>query len=107
MKLSRLFLPLFFALSLLSAQQGSMAHAFSHLFAEQGHEQDKQAPHSLSCEKCASYAQLGSALHSALHEFTIGTFSDTQLIDAFDPFHSHQSLVVSARGPPALPHKTA
>ncbi len=99
MRFSRLFLPLLFAFALLSVQQGSTAHAFSHLFAEQG--QDKQTPHSQTCEKCASYAQLGSALLAALHAFTPLVFAEAKLARSFQPPHSQHALTASARGPPA------
>lgn len=98
MRFSRLFLPLLFVFALLSAQQGSTAHAFSHLFAEQG--QDKQAPHSPTCEKCASYVQLGSALITAPHEFTPLDFADAKLARSFQSAHSQHALAASARAPP-------
>lgn len=107
MRPSRLFLPLFFALALLFAQQGSTAHAFSHVFAEQGQDQDKRAAHAQTCEKCASYAQLGSALHTPVHHFAVAVFSAEQAAPPLSTFRSHRSFAAFARGPPAPAQKTA
>lgn len=101
MKLSRLFLPLLFALTLLSAQQFGAVHALHHAIEDltQQHD-DKQVPHSDACWKCAAYAQLGSALNVTAFDFSAPDVHDEQVTYhavAFRPIHI---LAAAARGPP-------
>lgn len=100
MSRSRLFLPLLFAFTLLFAQQGSFAHALRHVMAEQK-QQDKRAPHSNTCDQCASYAQLGGALNSACHTFKAISVSSASVQQFVVACISTQVLAASARGPPA------
>ncbi len=99
MRLSRLLLPVFLALALLSGQAGAAAHALSHVLGQIGH-QDKQAPHSTACEQCAAYAQLGSALH--VGGFNLAVTAPTGLAALHRPssFLSVHSVAAAARGPP-------
>jgi hypothetical protein len=100
MRLSRFFLPVLFAFALLSAQQVGAEHALSHAFEEQS-QKDKQAPHSNTCEKCATYAQLGSALSVGNYDFSLPQASDEVVRHYTSTFHHFNNLVADARGPPA------
>ncbi len=102
MNASRLFLPLFLACALLSAQQSGAAHALSHAL-EQTRQQDKQAPHSAACEQCAEYAQLGIALNVNVISPAVPAASGGDALFLSISFRSAQVLARSARGPP-LPH---
>ena len=97
----RLLLPLLFVFSLLFAQQGGITHALRHTMAEQS-KQDKQSPHTPACDQCASYAQLGGALNSAIHTFAIISSSNTAVQQCTVAFTTTQPVAASARGPPAL-----
>ena len=97
----RLFLPLLFALSLLFAQQGGISHALRHILAEQK-QQDKHAPHSNTCDQCASYAQLGGALNSTIHTFALTIISSSALPQRSVTFNSFHVIAATARGPPLL-----
>jgi hypothetical protein len=102
MKLSRtIFFPLLLALALLFAQQAGAAHALRHAFEDltQQHE-GKQAPHSDTCEKCADYAQLGSALNVGAYDFTPLLVSDETVQHRTISFRSAHTLPAIARGPP-------
>jgi hypothetical protein len=101
MRFSRFFLPVLFAFTLLSAQQVGAAHALSHAFEEQS-QKDKQAPHSTACEKCATYAQLGSALSVGDYDFALPQVSDEAVRHFADSFHYFHILAADARGPPYL-----
>ena len=101
MRLSRFFLPVLFAFALLSAQQVGAEHALSHAFEEQS-QKDKQAPHSNTCEKCATYAQLGSALSVGHYDFSLPQVCDEVVLHYTSTFHHFNNLVADARGPPAL-----
>jgi hypothetical protein len=100
MKLSRaIFFPLLLAFVLLFAQQAGAMHALHHALEDltQQQDEDKQAPHSDGCQKCADYAQLGSAL-------SVGTYDFTPLLVSKHPtiaFRSIHVLAAAARGPPA------
>ncbi len=100
MRLSRFFLPVLFAFALLSAQQVGAAHALSHAFEEQS-QKGKQAPHSQACEKCATYAQLGSALSVGNYDFSLPQTSDEVVQHCTVTFRHFDILVADARGPPA------
>jgi len=102
MKISSLFQPLFFAFVLLFAQQAGAAHALSHAFEDISQHQDKQAPHSAACEKCATYAQLASALSSSPIDFTPPQLSGEAVLRFAATFHSTRILAAAARGPPSI-----
>ena len=103
MKLSRtLFFPLLLAVALLFAQQVGAAHALHHAlenFAQQ--QEDKQTPHSDTCEQCAAYAQLGSALSVGAYDFTPLLVSDETISDFTAAFRFLSVPAAAARGPPA------
>ncbi|MEJ1959538.1 MAG: hypothetical protein WDM70_09055 [Nitrosomonadales bacterium] len=78
------------------------AHALHHALGDltQPQEKDKQAPHSDGCQKCADYAQLGSALN-------VGAYDHAPLLvfsEAYNTaplaFRSLHTLPAIARGPP-------
>jgi hypothetical protein len=103
MKPSRLLQPLFLAFVLLFAEQAGAAHVLRHTFEDLTHQQqDKQAPHSDACEKCANYAHLGSALNVVAFEFTPPRVSDETAQHHHASFRSFHVLAAVARGPPAL-----
>jgi hypothetical protein len=102
MRISRLFLPLLFAFALLTAQQGGAAHALSHILehlAEQ--KQDQQAPQHHACEKCATFAQLGSAPVMGAYNFLLTVVSGETFRHSSITFRFIPALVAVARGPPA------
>ena len=101
MKLSRLFLPFSLAFALLFAQQAGAVHTLSHEFEELS-QKDKQAPHSNTCEKCATYAQLASALSVGTYDLALPQVADEVELHFANRFHSILHLVAVARGPPAL-----
>lgn len=101
MRLARLFLPVSLAFALLFAQQVGAVHTLSHEFEELS-QKDKQAPHSNACEKCATYAQLGSALSVATYDLALLQVANEVELHFVDHFHSIHLLVAVARGPPAL-----
>jgi hypothetical protein len=103
MKHLRLFLPLLCACSLLFAQQAGAAHTVNHLL-EQARNQDKQSQPSPACEKCAAYAQLGSALNVAAIDFVPPAATDEIIHFVATGFHSHHTLAAVARGPPVSPN---
>ena len=102
MKLSRvIFLPLLLALALLFAQQAGVSHALHHALEHLSQQQeDKQAPHSYTCEKCAEYAQLGSALNVGIHDFNLLPVSDATVQHRSISLCSVDILAAVARGPP-------
>ncbi|MDP1637416.1 MAG: hypothetical protein Q8L62_04935 [Candidatus Nitrotoga sp.] len=106
MQFSRAFIPLLLTLLLLFAQQSGAAHALHHALAKQDQQHDKHAPHSATCGYCAAYAQLGGALGSASHFFTVtGIPGGTVRFVALTLRSSHP-LTAIARGPPALLQET-
>src|SRR5512135_718090 len=98
---SRLFLPLLFILSLLSAQQIGAVHALNHAL-EQSHQQDQDSPHSTTCEKCATYAQLGSALSVGSYDVALLTIASEALAPYAAIIKTLPALAAVARGPPAF-----
>lgn len=103
MKSFRFFLPLFFSFVLLFAQQAGVAHTVHHAFEDLTQHQDgKQAPNSSSCEKCADYAQLGSALSVGGYDFIPLIVSDEAVLAPTFSFHSLHVLAAAARGPPSF-----
>jgi hypothetical protein len=102
MKLARtIFFPLLLALALLFAQQAGAAHALHHALENLTQQQeDKQAPHSNTCEQCAAYAQLGSALNVGPYDFTPLLVSDEKVQHRTISFRSVHTLPAVARGPP-------
>lgn len=104
MRISRLFLPLLFAFALLTAQQGGAAHALSHALeklSEQTQKHDKQVPHHPACEKCATFAQLGSAPIMGAYAFPLTAISSETFQHRSITFHFTTALAAVARGPPA------
>ena len=106
MQPARFLLSLMLAFALLFAQQGAAVHTLGHILAEQA-QQDKQAPHSPACEQCAAYAQLGGALGSSTHSFTVDAVPGTAAWHHATAFCSIHTLAAVARGPPALLQKVA
>ena len=102
MNLSRLFQPLFFSFVLLFAQQAGAAHALSHAFEDISRHQDKHAPHSAACEKCATYAQLGSALSAGPIDFNPPQLSGEAVLHVAPTYHSTHIVAAVARGPPSI-----
>ena len=102
MKLSRaIFFPLLLALALLFAQQAGATHALRHALENLMQQQeDKQAPHSNTCEQCSAYAQLGSALNVGAYDFTPLLVSDETVQQRIISFRSIRTLPAVARGPP-------
>lgn len=102
MKLSRtIFFPLLLALALLFAQQVGAAHALHHALEDLTQQQeDKQAPHSNTCEQCAAYAQLGSALNVGTYDFVPLPVSDEAVQHRSISIRSTHTLPAAARGPP-------
>lgn len=99
---SRFFVPLFFALAVLFAQQGGALHALRHAFAEQTQQRDKQTPHSKDCEQCTSYAQLGSALNSGYLSFELLALPIQPYAQQHFVFFTQQTFAATARGPPVF-----
>jgi hypothetical protein len=96
-----LFLPLIFVL--LFAQQAGGAHALHHALEDltQHQDEDKHAPHSDACPKCADYAHIGNALNVGSYDFEpLPVAADTiqHTVSSFHPIHA---LPAVARGPPA------
>ena len=102
MKFSRPYLPFFLAFVLLFAQQAGAAHAVWHAFEDITQHQDKQAPHSDACEKCANYAHLGSAMTATPIDFTPPQISCIAEQPFATSFLTTRLLAAVARGPPAL-----
>lgn len=102
MKVSRaIFFPLLLAFALLFAQQAGATHALRHAFEDLTQQQgDKQAPHSDTCEQCAAYAQLGSALNVGAYDFVPLPVSDEAVQHRPVSFRSVHTLPAVARGPP-------
>ncbi len=92
-------LPLLLALILLSTQQAGMTHILGHILVDQT-QHDKQRSHSLACEQCAVYAQLGSALNNTGCFFVAITLPAVALPHNSIAFRSTQILAAIARGPP-------
>jgi hypothetical protein len=104
MKLFRVTLfPLLLAFALLFAQQAGAAHTLRHALEDLAQQQkNKQAPHSSTCEKCADYAQLSSALNVGAYDFTPLRISDEAVLRYALPFRSSPIIAAVARGPPQL-----
>ncbi len=87
--------------ALLFAQQAGAAHALHHALEDLTQQQeDKQAPHSDTCEKCADYAQLGSALNADIIGFTPLAVSGETVQHHTSVFRSIHILAATARAPP-------
>jgi hypothetical protein len=98
MRLSRLFLPLLFVLALLFAQQGALVHSIAHALDE--HSQDHSLPHEERCDKCAAYAQLGSAVGSCGFDFDFAAGFTTASSSHSATFRSLAFAAFVARAPP-------
>ncbi|HWN30141.1 MAG TPA: hypothetical protein VNN78_02085 [Burkholderiales bacterium] len=103
MKLQRIFAYTFFAVALLFAQQGALAHGISHYLSNEAPlQQDQQLPHSKVCDKCIAYAGINGALHSdspiiLLHDADTGLFTSVA-----HPFISLSFLAFCPRAPPVF-----
>ena len=103
MKLQRIFANTFFALALLFAQQGALAHSIAHFLSDEApSQQDKQLPNSKVCDKCLAYAGISGALHSdspiiPLHDTNAGLFASIAHC-----FFSTSFLAFSSRAPPVF-----
>ena len=103
MKLQRTVAYTFFAVALLFAQQGALAHGISHFMSgEAPLQQDKPLPHSKVCDKCIAYAGINGALHSdspiiLLHDADAGLFGSVAHC-----FLSTSFLAFSSRAPPVF-----
>ncbi len=106
MNLSRLFLPLYFVFALLAAQQAGATHAIGHAL-EQARQHDQHAPQSEACEKCASYAQLGSALNVGAHSPVLISLGGADLPQFATIAQFFPVPVAAARGPPKTLQETA
>ena len=104
MKLYRaLTLPLLLAFALLFAQQVGAVHALHHALENLAQQQeDKQSQNSSTCEQCAAYAQLGSALNVGSYDLALLQVSNTRGQYSALYFHSTPALPAVARGPPPL-----
>jgi hypothetical protein len=102
MKFTRPYLPFFLAFVLLFAQQAGAAHAVGHAFEDITQHQDKQAPHSEACEKCATYAQWGSALTATPIDFTPPQIPGIAIQLFTASFLTTHLLAAVARGPPSV-----
>jgi hypothetical protein len=104
MKLSRaIFFPLLLAFALLFAQQAGATHALHHAFEDlTQHQEDKQAPHSNTCEQCAACAQLGSALNVGVYNFIPLLVPGESFQQSTVSLRSIKILAAAARGPPQL-----
>ncbi len=101
--LRTIFSPLLLAFVLLFAQQSGAVHTLRHALGDLAQQQeDKQAPHSSTCEQCAAYAQLGSALNVGTHDLTLLPVSDETVQHRAISFRSVRTLPAVARGPPQL-----
>lgn len=105
MPLSRLLLPLLFALSLVFAQQEGAAHALTHALDPQ--QQEKHAPDSPPCEKCQHYAELGNALQAGTQAFVPPIAAADTFLYAGNTSRPALTFRLAARAPPALSLKTA
>ena len=96
-----IFFPLLLAFALLFAQQAGAAHALRHALEDLTQRQEnKPAPHSYTCEKCADYAQLGSALNVGAQDCILLLLSDETVQYPTISFRSARTLPAVARGPP-------
>jgi hypothetical protein len=102
MKLPRtIFLPLLLAITLLFAQQAGGAHALHHALEDLSQQQnDKKTPHSGTCEKCAAYAQLGSALNVGAYDFRPPVVTGEAIQRSFIPLRFILVIAADARAPP-------
>ncbi|MGB8516365.1 MAG: hypothetical protein WCD45_00610 [Gallionella sp.] len=99
MKLSRVFLPLWFALALLFTQQAGATHALHHALEQH----DKQSTHtSAACEQCENYAQLGSALTTPAQQFLSASNCTDNVARIDFSFRTFSVFAANARAPPSL-----
>jgi hypothetical protein len=103
----RLFLVFTLAFLFAFGQQGAAVHALSHLADEQGQTQgssspDNKATHAAFCDKCVTYASLGSAV--GISHVVFAVTSDQQAVSAEDHIgHATDTTRhYAARAPPAL-----
>jgi hypothetical protein len=97
-----IIIPLLLIFALLFAQQAGAAHALRHDLEDLRQQQDdKQAPHSNSCQMCSGYAHLGSALSVGSFDFIPLVVSDETIQHSTVAFCFTPILAATARGPPA------
>jgi len=100
MSIVRIIPAIFFSLLLLFSQQNAMLHVLHHVYAEKTQQQNKEIPHTGTCEQCTNYFQFGSTVGSS-------EFVPNLLAPVIQNIH-HQILfffsqyppAASARGPP-------
>lgn len=97
MNLPRLFLPLFFTLSLLFAQQAGATHAIGHVVKQS---QDHHSSPPTACDECDNYAQLGAALNVGTYDIPLPDLHHAAILQTIVAAPSHQTLAAPARGPP-------
>lgn len=80
----------------------ALRHALSDVLSEQQQHQDKQTSHHHICEKCATFAQLGSAPIMPMHVFKLVATSSEVILHHGNYFRFVYALTAVARGPPAV-----
>lgn len=99
----RLFLVLSLAFLFGLGQQGAAVHAISHFADEQSQSrQDNKAHHAAFCDKCVTYASLGSAVGSNSVAFAPQTNHQSHNIECGTLRFVDHAHHYAARGPPSL-----
>lgn len=98
---TRLFLPVLFILSLLSAQQVGAAHTLRHAL-ERSQQTEKHSAHPSACEKCEHYAQLGSALNGGSYLPPLLSTETEAAVSCAATFQTYHIPAAIARGPPVF-----
>ena len=103
MKFQRIFANTFFAVSLLFAQQGALAHGVSHFLSDEAPlQQDNPLPHSKVCDKCIAYAGISGALHSDIPIILLDGVGAGLSASVAHSFLSLFFLAFSSRAPPVF-----
>ena len=119
--LHRLMLNLLLIISFGFGQVGALTHEFSHYSdnaslnqqlslnqtsqsppSKDEPSQHKQAPHNQVCEKCISYAELGSAISNSHSAFTATPSVNLIIVSRLLTLSPKKSCIYSARAPPTL-----
>lgn len=100
--LRRLFLVFTLAFLFGLGQQGAAVHAISHFAEEQGQTQDNKAAHGSFCDKCVTYAALGSAVGVGHFSFVLPTAPQTPTSAASISRRADPTSSYAARAPPTL-----
>lgn len=99
----RLFLTLSLVFLFGLGQQGAAVHAISHFADEQGQSQpDNKAHHAAFCDKCVTYASLGSAIGSDSLAFIPQTDHQSHFIESGIRHFADHTHHYAARAPPSL-----